>query len=385
MKPGSGAPVDQWVTDQLSTIRDAGQWRELRPFNALGPRGCLEGNPVVSFASNDYLGLAAHPAVVGAAKEAIVRWGAGATASRLVVGSRDLHTELEAELAGWKGTEAALLFSSGYTANLGVLTVFGGPDCTIVSDELNHASIIDGCRLSRSPVAIARHNDPTHVAELLAGRETPRAIVIVDAIYSMDGDAAPVDALAELCVEHGALLILDEAHSVFGPDMSAVTVVPDLHVVRVVTLSKSLGAMGGAVCTSAPLVELLVNRARSFIFTTGLSPADTAAALAALRLLRTSEGPELVARVRKHVDRVAPDHPSPIVPIIVGQEEATLEASRQLLASGVHVPAIRPPTVAPGTSRLRLAFNASHTTEDVDQLVETLDRLGLRWNDGRRS
>ena len=378
MSSQSPTPTEKWASEQLASIANAGQWRQLRPFESFGPKGELDGQTVVSFASNDYLGLASHPSVIDAAKDAVDAWGAGATASRLVVGSRNIHTELESELAEWKHTGAALLFSSGYTANLGVLTTFGGPDCTIISDEMNHASIIDGCRLSRSARAIARHNDPAHVAELLASRETPRAIVVSDAIFSMDGDMAPVVALAEVCVEHGALLVLDEAHSVFGPDVDSIMNMPGLDVVRVLTLSKTLGSMGGAVCASALLIDLLINRARSFIFTTGLSPVDTAAALAALRVVRSVEGDELVARVRGHVEKLADSHPSPIVPIIVGAEQAAVDASATLLAEGILVPAIRPPTVAPGTSRLRIAFSALHTDDDVDQLIDVLDRLGLK-------
>ena len=223
--PGSPADGDfgAWVARQIATIRAADRWREVRTFDARGPVGRLGGREVVSFASNDYLGLSFHPAVVAAAQAALERWGTGAPASRLIVGSRPVHAELEAELCDWKQTQRALVLPTGYAANLGVLSSFGGPDCLIVSDELNHASIIDGCRLSRSPVAVARHNDIDHVDRLLGEASVPRRMVVVDAVFSMDGDEAEVVALGECCARHGALLIIDEAHAVLGPSLVPLT------------------------------------------------------------------------------------------------------------------------------------------------------------------
>lgn len=367
----------KWADGQLDRVRAADQWREVRTFDALGPTGQLDGREVISFASNDYLGLSTHPQVIDAAHAALDRWGAGATASRLIVGSRPVHAELEAELADWKQTEGALLFPTGFAANLGVLSTLGGPDCLIVSDELNHASIIDGCRLSRSPTAIARHNDVDHVDELLAGRETARALVVADAVFSMDGDEAHVLELGECCARHGALLVLDEAHSVFGPSLTPLADIEGLRVLRVVTLSKGMGALGGAVCGARPFVDLLVNRARSFIFTTGLSPADAAAALEAVRVTRSAEGAALTAHLRRLTDRLRPEHPSPIVPVIVGDELDAVAAADALLAAGLLVPAIRPPTVPPGTSRLRIALSAAHTDEMLDRLIAALTDAGL--------
>lgn len=369
-----------WVDGQLESIREVGQWRSLRSFDARGPVGRLVDAEVVSFASNDYLGLSGHPAVVGAAHEALDRWGAGATASRLVVGSRPVHHELEDLLATWKRAEAALLFPTGYAANLGILATLGGADCLIVSDERNHASIIDGCRLSRSPVAISRHVDVDHVDELLSASPGARSLVVTDAVFSMDGDEAPLAELGECCARHGAVLILDDAHAVLGPDDTVLDTIDGLDVVRVVTLSKALGALGGAVCATRPVVELLVNRARSAIFTTALSPADAAAAAQAVRIAMSAEGAELRARLRRLTDRLMPGHPSPIVPIFVGGERAAVEASESLLAQGLLVPAIRPPTVEPGTSRLRVALSAAHTDDQVTSLIAGLDHLGLAPN-----
>jgi 8-amino-7-oxononanoate synthase len=364
-----------WVDQELRATRGEGRWRAVRSFDARGPAGTLDGRPVVSFASNDYLGLSAHPEVIAAATEATARWGTGSTASRLVVGTRPGHAELEAALAGWKGTEAALVFATGYAANLSVLTALGGPDVTVLSDELNHASIIDGCRLSGACRAVYRHGDADHVEALLD--EVPgRALVVTDTVFSMDGDAAPLGDLLEACARHDALLVLDEAHAVLGPHLPADAELP-ATVVRVGTLSKALGSLGGFVAASRPFVELLVNRARPFIFSTGLSPADTAAALAAVGIVRGEEGRTLVARLRGHVDRVRPGAPSPILPVIVGDEDAAVAAADALLARGLLIPAIRPPTVAPGTSRLRIALSAAHTDEMVDDLLDGLAAVGL--------
>jgi 8-amino-7-oxononanoate synthase len=322
---------------------------------------------VVSFASNDYLGLTQHPAVVAAAHAALDRWGAGSGAARLIVGSRPVHSELEAELAEWKTSERALLFPTGFAANLGVLSTLAAPGVRVCSDELNHASIIDGCRLGRGDVHVYPHRDVDAVDQLLT--YTERSIVVTDTVFSMDGDVAPVDDLLEVCRAHGALLVLDEAHAVLGPHVK----VPDgADVLRVGTLSKTLGSLGGFVAGPTPFIDFLVNRARPFIFTTASTPADTAAARAALRVLRSDDGEALVARLRRHVQRIAPGHPSPIIPVVLGDERRALAASAALLERGLLVPAIRPPTVAPGTSRLRIALSAVHTDDQIALLAAAL-------------
>jgi len=362
---------NDWADGRIDAIRAAGQWRAPRAFDPSAPDG------LVSFASNDYLGLTHHPAVVAAAHDALDRWGTGAGAARLIVGSRPVHHELEAELAAWKGTEAAVLFTTGFAANLGVLTTFGGPDTLVCSDELNHASLIDGRRLSGAPLAVYRHLDAAHVDELLRANTRARAIVVSETTFSMDGDLAPVDKLIDVCAHHGALLVLDEAHSVLSPpfevrdDPSSGKAV----VLRVGTLSKTLGALGGFVAGPRRYTDLLVNRARAYIFTTASSPADSAAALAALRVLRSPEGDALRARLRTNVDRLRPGHPSPVVPYVCGREERALEAADALAARGFLVTAIRPPTVPPGTSRLRVALSADHTLDQVDALAVALAEL----------
>lgn len=362
-----------WAGGEAEAIRAAGRWRTPRDFDARGPEGTLasDGRAVVSFASNDYLGLTQHPAVVEAAHRALDRWGAGAGSARLIVGSRPAHSELEADLADWKRGERAALFPTGFAANLGVVTTFGQEGTLVCSDELNHASIIDGCRLSRAEVAVYRHRDLDHLDALLRGAGHRRVLVVTDTVFSMDGDVAPVEEIAARCAHHGALLVLDEAHAVLGPEPA----LDGVEVLRVGTLSKSLGSLGGFVAGPARYVDLLVNRARSYIFTTAPTPADTAAAGAALRVLRSPEGEALRARLRRHVERLRPGHPSPIVPVMCGPEQAALDASAALLGRGMLVPAIRPPTVPEGTSRLRIALSAAHTDAQVDALAATLAEL----------
>ena len=375
---------DGWdgrVDADLDGIRAAGRWRITRDLVTTGPvTGELDGRPVVTFASNDYLGLTHHPRVVAAAHAALDRWGAGTGGSRLVVGSRPLHAELEAELAAWKGTEAALLFPTGFAANLGLLATLGGPDVTILSDALNHASIVDGARLARAEVRVYGHADLDHLAKLLvdagaAGRGP--ALVVTDSAFSMDGDVADVAGLVDVCTGHDALLVLDEAHAVTGPRVDAAGAADrGVTVLRMGTLSKALGSLGGFVAGPRRYVDLLRNRARPFIFTTAPTPADVAAALAAVRVVRSAEGRDLVARLRRHVDRVRPGHPTPIVPVVLGDEAAALAAAEDLLAAGLLVPAIRPPTVPVGTSRLRVALSAAHTDDHVVRLVAALATLG---------
>jgi 8-amino-7-oxononanoate synthase len=362
-----------WAERTRDDIRTAGRWRAPRDLDAHGPEGKLnDGRAVVSFASNDYLGLTTHPRVVAAAQDALDRWGAGSGSARLIVGSRPIHSALEAELADWKGAERAALFPTGFAANLGVLTTFGAAGVLVCSDALNHASIIDGCRLSRAGVAIYEHTDLAELDRLLATRGDRRAIVVSDTVFSMDGDTVDVDELARVARRHDALLVLDEAHAVLGPRPGFA---PDDDVLRVGTLSKTLGALGGFVAGPARYVELIENAARPYIFTTAPTPADSAAALAALEVLRSREGDALVARLRAHVDRLREGHPSPIIPFLCGEEAVALHAAEALLARGLLVPAIRPPTVAPGTSRLRVTVSAAHDDEQITRLQHALTEV----------
>jgi 8-amino-7-oxononanoate synthase len=380
-------PWTRWAAERNAAIAGEGRWRTYRSFDGLGQAGGLhdghpgtgpDGRPVVSFAGNDYLGLTAHPQVIAAAHDALDRWGTGSGASRLVTGSRPVHHDLEQSLADWKGCERAVLFPTGYAANLGVLSALAAAGSLICSDELNHASIVDGARLARGEVAVFPHGDLDALDRLLleASAVSRPTIIVSDTVFSMDGDLAPVASLAELGRRHGSLLVLDEAHAVLGPHPDPAEL-DGVDVVRVGTLSKTLGSLGGFAATSGPLADLLVNTARPSIFTTALTPADAAAALAALGILRSAEGDELVARLQAHVQLVRPGHPSPIVPVVLGDELHALSASASLLEQGLLVPAIRPPTVAPGSSRLRVTLSAAHTSDQVDELVSALAAIDV--------
>ena len=383
-----GAGWQRWTEEQLDLIHGADQWRSPRSFDAAGPTGTLTATQqsVVSFASNDYLGLSQHPQVRAAATEAVERWGTGSGASRLIVGSRPVHHELESALAAWRRTDAAIVFPTGFAANLGVLATFGRRGVQIFSDELNHASIVDGCRLARANGAethIFDHLDLGALDRALGAQTGERCIVVTDVAFSMDGDVAAVAELIEMCERHDALLVLDEAHSVLqeipdtGPSRN--------RVLQVGTLSKTLGAVGGFVAGPQAMIDLLINRARSYIFTTAISPADAAAALAAVTIVDSAEGHLLQQRLRSLVDRIRPGHPTPIIPVLLGEERVAVDASRRLLENGLLVPAIRPPSVPPGTSRLRVALSAIHTDEQIERLRAALAALDTRAVTGREN
>jgi 8-amino-7-oxononanoate synthase len=362
---------DDWALAELDELRRANRLRTLTMVDGSGIHAVVGGRKVVSFATNDYLGLSTHPLVRAAAHSAIDQFGASSTSSRLIMGTRCVHAELETAIAAWKHCERALVFPTGFAANLGVLATLGTANTTIFSDALNHASIIDGCRLSKATTLVYRHADCEHLASLLAST-SGRKIVVTDAVFSMDGDVAPLEELARLCAEHGALLVLDEAHAVLDLEPPPHD---GLELLRVGTLSKMLGSLGGWVAGPRSLIQLLINRARSFIYTTGLSPPNTAAALAALQVFRGSEGQRLRTRLRELIERIQPGHRSPIIPVILGTESAALAAAETLLAADVYVPAIRPPTVPAGTARLRIALSAAHTDAMVAQLAHVLTKV----------
>jgi 8-amino-7-oxononanoate synthase len=359
----------------LLAARDAAGLRRV-----LGPRPPVED--VLDLAGNDYLGLARDPRVTRAAADAALRWGAGSTGSRLVTGTTSLHTSLESSLARFCGAEAALVFSSGYLANVGVLTALGGPSVTIVSDAANHASIIDGCRLSGSPLVVVPHGDVDKVDAALSTVDTPDSLVVTDGVFSVDGDLAPVRELHETASRHGALLMVDEAHAfgVVGPGGAGAAAGLTGDVVRTVTLSKSLGAQGGAVLASQEVIDLLVNTARTFIFDTGLAPAAAGAALAALDVLRAE--PERAAAVRSRaralgdivrslgVETVAPD--AAVVPAYLGAAGRAVDAAASCLSAGVRVGCFRPPSVPPGRSCLRLTARADLSAADLDRATTAL-------------
>jgi|SRR5919108_1440212 8-amino-7-oxononanoate synthase len=385
------AAADALAREELAAIAANGLLRTLEPLaSAAGAEIELpSGERLVNFSANDYLGLASHPRIRAALGEGAQRWGAGAGASRLVCGDFLAHHALEEELARFEGTEAAVAFNSGYTANCGVLPTFAGPEDVILSDALNHASLVDGCRLSRARTEVYPHAD---VAALEAAMRrvrqqgARRVLVATDTVFSMDGDLAPLTPIAELCEHHEAVLVVDEAHAtgVIGPRGSGL--VNQLRLgarvdLRMGTLSKAAGVFGAYVAASRACCDLLLNRARPLVFSTALPPAIPHAALTGLRILAGPEGDSLRARLRRSVDRFAAGlralgHPAmaatPIFPIVLGAPEAAISAAAQLRRRGLLVKPIRPPTVPAGSSRLRIVITAAHTDGHIDHLLSAL-------------
>jgi 8-amino-7-oxononanoate synthase len=384
--PLAGAPPLRSLAADLAALDAAGLRRHLRVLSsASGPEVLIDGRPVLLLCSNNYLGLATHPRLRGAAAAAVDRWGCGTGASRLIAGTTELHAAVEAKLAALKGTEAALLFPSGYQANLGAITALVGRGDHVYSDAFNHASIVDGCRLSRANVHVFPHRDVRALeAALAATSPGGRRLVVTDSVFSMDGDRAPLAALARVADAHGALLMVDEAHAtgVLGPrgaGLAAAEGLVDRVAVHMGTLGKALGGAGAYVAGSRDLIDLLVNRARSFVYTTGLAPAAVAAAGAALDVLGAE--PERRARVLAHAARLraglatlgltAPGD-THIVPLVVGDNARAVALAEALLARGVLAAAIRPPTVPPGTARLRLTPMATHTPGDIERALAAI-------------
>jgi 8-amino-7-oxononanoate synthase len=382
------APLDS-ILAELAALADAGLRRRPRPVD--GPQQSeliVDGRRAANFSSNNYLGLANHPRLLEAARAAMASDGFGAGASRLIVGNLAPHRALEARLARWKATEAALLFNSGYQANVGVLPALAGPDDVVFSDALNHASLIDGCRLSRARVVVYRHGDVDDLARQLASHRGRRRLIVTDSVFSMDGDRAPLPSLLALARAHEALLVVDEAHAVgvLGDGGAGLCTGLDVDV-QMGTLSKALGGFGAYVAARTPIVELLANRARSFVFTTALPVPVVAAAHAAVDWLATDEGARARARLAANAERFfaglralglpTPPHPSHILPLAVrdGDPRLAMEASDALLARGVFAQGIRPPTVAPGTARVRFALMATHTDEQLDGALAALRDL----------
>jgi 8-amino-7-oxononanoate synthase len=362
-----------WLDNAAAGRRSEGLWRELQPRPAI--------EPLIDLASNDYLGLSRDPRVVEAAVRAAHTWGVGSTGSRLVTGSTELHAQLEGELANFCGAPSALVFSSGYTANLGALTALSGPDSLVVSDAASHASLVDACRLSRARIVVTPHGDVAAVDAALASRSEQRALVVTDSVVSVNGDRAPLAALYAVCRRYRAVLLVDEAHGfgVCGPNgrgvLAEAGLVGEPDVVATVSLSKSLGSQGGAVLGSQSVIDHLINTARSFIFDTGLAPPAAGGALAALRVLRAE--PVLPARVLAAAAEIAAaagasPPTSAVVSIILGEPQRALDAAADCLRRGVRVGCLRPPTVPLGTSRLRLTAHAALTDQELAQVAQVL-------------
>ena len=364
--------------DELARLASAGLLRTLRPLDSpAGPRVAREGRELWNFASNDYLGLASHPELAEAFIEGVREYGAGATASRLVSGTLPPHRQLEEALAAAKGTEAALAFSSGFAAATGSLPALVGKRDTVLLDKLCHASLIDGARLSGATLRVFPHNDVAKLDRMLRsirGKDAQaRVLMVTESVFSMDGDLCPLREIVETKDRHGALLFLDEAHAfgVLGPrgmGLAAELGVQDRVDFQMGTFSKAAGLSGGYLACTSAWRDLLVNRARSFIYSTAPPPAVAHASLTSLELIRSAEGECLRQRLRVNVDALSPGHPSAIVPVILGGNEAALDAARRLEEHGFLVPAIRFPTVPRGTARLRVSLSAAHAPENVRAL-----------------
>ncbi|MGH3984296.1 MAG: 8-amino-7-oxononanoate synthase [Pseudonocardiaceae bacterium] len=365
-----GGPL-HWLDEAAAVRRTTGLRRALRPRPA--------AESVIDLASNDYLGLARDPRIVEATVDAARTWGAGSTGSRLVTGSTELHAQLEDELAAFCGAAAALVFSSGYTANLGVVTALSGPGALVVSDAASHASLVDACRLSRARVVVTPPADVAAVDAALATRSEPHALVVTDSVCGINGDLAPLAELHRVCRDNGAVLLADEAHGfgVRGPGgrglLAECGLAGEPDVVATVSLSKSLGSQGGAVVGSRAVVDHLVNTARSFIFDTGLAPPAAGGALAALRVLRGE--PALPGRVLDAAAAIAtvaglPRPMSGVVSLILGKPQRAVDAAAECLGHGVRVGCLRPPSVPAGTSRLRLTAHAALSDADLERVAQ---------------
>ncbi len=383
--------LDDDLRAHLNARESAAIRRHLRPISSgMAPRIVVDGQSILQFCSNDYLGIASHPMVTRAAKLAVSRYGTGAGSARLVVGTSSPHSKLEQAIAQLKQTEAALALSSGYHANTGVLPALTTSEDVIFSDALNHASIIDGCRLSHAATKIYRHNDVEHLVSLLStAGPTRRRLIVTESVFAMDGDLAPLSALVSIAKDYDALLIVDEAHAtgIFGPHGGGL--VQELKLgadiaVQIGTLSKAIGALGGYVAGSQILIDTLINEARTFIYTTALPPSVAASATAGIQVI--IQEPERREQLWNHTRflrkelgaagyQINPGN-SPIIPVMVGDAATTVALSNALFKLGVLVSAIRPPTVPAGTARLRVTPMATHTQNDLEKAVDAFITVG---------
>ncbi|MDE0299940.1 MAG: 8-amino-7-oxononanoate synthase [Candidatus Poribacteria bacterium] len=376
--------IDCWLETERVELERAGHWRSLRSMmGAPTGRVLLDGRDVISLASTDYLGLSRHPQVIKAASEAVREYGVGASGSRLIAGNNHLYDVLETKIAAMLNTEAALVFSSGYLANISTIPVLAGEDDLILSDERNHISLIEGCRLSRATTQIYRHCDPEHLKELLAESSNfRRRLIVTDGVFSMDGDFPPLAEICDIAETYDAMLMVDDVHGFgilgqTGGGLVDYLGVADRGIIQIGALSKAVGGVGAFVAGSKSLIDILINRARGFIFTTALPPGTLAAASAAIDIIRSS--PEFRYRLFANVHslrtglsgagfQLLPNE-THILPLIIGEANMTTRFSEALLNEGIFVPAIRPPTVPAGTSRLRITPTANHTHEELEEAL----------------
>ncbi len=384
----SGHPTERWAAEELRRLSELGLRRQLEPLqSAQGAVIRIAGKELVNFSSNDYLGLASDVRLAQAAVVGLRERGVGAGASRLLVGDSDAHHSLEQKIAGWMNSESALLFNTGYAAASGILPALCGAGDAIFSDALNHASWVDGCRLSRATTAVYPHLDLAALDRLLRSTPGRRRLVCTEAVFSMDGDRAPLAEMVDLCRRHGAALLVDEAHALGVLGAHGAGLCEELGLsgevdLRVGTLGKALGVFGAFAATSRAVTDLLVNRVRPLIFSTSLPPAICSAAGCAVDIAADEQ--LLRSRLWRHVQRFCdglrslgiPARPdSAIFPVLLGEPDQALQAAQRLRNRGILAKAIRPPTVPPGTSRLRFSLSASHRPEHIDLAIGTLAAL----------
>ena len=385
---------DSFFREEVEDLRAKGLYRE--PRTVKGEQGSsvvMDGKRVVMLSSNNYLGLANHPRLKKASIDATLVYGTGSGASRLISGNMEIHQTLEKELALFKGTERALLFNSGYQANIGAISALAGEGDLILSDRLNHASIVDGCRLSRAEVRIYEHLNMDSLERILKrSSRFKKRLILTDSVFSMDGDIAPLPDIVDLAEKYSALLMVDDAHGtgVLGEKGKGAIEHFGLWgkvAIQMGTLSKALGSFGAYIAGSRDLIDYLVNKARSFIYTTALPPSVCVSSLAALKILE--EKPELVSQLKKNavyfregmngLGYSIPDGETPIIPLILGNPDTTMGVAQSLFDEGVYVQGIRPPTVPDGTSRLRITMMATHTKKELDLSLRAFEKVRKEW------
>ncbi len=373
------------IKRELDSIKEKGLYRSLK--NISSPTGTvvtINGKRYLNFCSNNYHGLANHPALVNHLKESGQKWGIGAGASRLICGNMEIHQELEQRIAEFKGAPAGLILSSGYMTNLGLLGTLGTEDTTIFSDRLNHASIIDGCRLSKAKIRVYNHMDMDHLDGLLKKDHSPRKIIITEGVFSMDGDIPPLDTLYEIKNRYGALLIVDDAHATgvlgrSGRGSAEYWNMEGKIDVQMGTFSKAFGTYGGFICSSPLIKEYFINRCRPLIFNTAIPPVIADLTIKAMDIFESNT--MFISRLRHNIALFKQlmkergfkiDSCTPIIPIIIGDSDKTVSISNRLMERGIFISAIRPPTVPEGTSRLRITLSSAHTSHQIEQLADTL-------------
>jgi len=385
---------DAFFRDEIKDLKKRGLYRELKTIEGEQDSSVvMDGKRVLMFSSNNYLGLANHPGLKKASVDAVLCYGAGSGASRLISGNMEIHRTLEKELALFKRTERALLFSSGYHANVGVISALTGEGDLILSDALNHASIIDGCRLSKAEVQVYKHANMDSLEGMLKGSSRfRRRLIITDSVFSMEGDIAPLPDIVDLAEKYSARVMVDDAHGTGVLGEKGKGAIEHFGLwgrveIQMGTLGKALGSFGAYIAGSKDLIDYLANKARSLLYTTALPPSVCGAALAALKIV--GERPDLISQLRhntayfrkgmRDVGYPIPEGETPIIPLVFRDPSVTMEMAQSLLDEGVYVQGIRPPTVPEGTSRLRITLMATHTKEQLDFSLSAFEKIGRKW------